>query len=234
MLRWLNRLVGRLARLPLLRAPVRRMVWRYGRDRRPGMTDIEKLLLIMSSFCAGLQPLGKIDPRYFAAKEIMARRAIWDIAADYDRSGIMPPGTFNLLADPTTKFDLAEAERLLLDVIADAPDFAEANFALGSLLLDRGDRQGALVQYLLAAAGRAQILGPSVGSAINAEAYHAAGVLLALADLPQQAERCQRLALEADGALPRAQLAYARTLVSRGQRAEAARRMGLSLSDLTS
>jgi tetratricopeptide (TPR) repeat protein len=234
MLRWLNMLVVRLARLPLLRVPMRRMAWRYGRDRRPGMANIEKLLLIMSSFCLGLRPLGKVDPRYFAAKEIIARRAIWDIAADYDRSGIMPPGTFNLLADSATKFDLAEAEYLLLDVIADSPDFAEAHFALGSLLLDRGDRHGALVQYLLAAAGRGQILGPSVGSAINAEAYHAAGVLLAEASLPQEAEQCQRLALEADGALTRAQLAYARTLAARGQRAAAALRMGLSLPDLTS
>src|SRR5262249_42406175 len=160
-----------------------------------------------------------------AAKEIMARLAIQEIAADYDRSGILPPATFNLLADPIAKVDLGEAERLLLEVIADVPDFAEAHFALGSLLLDPGDRKGALVQYLLAAAGRAQIPGNMVGTAVNAEAYHEAGALLQEAGLLQQAENCQRRAIVADGTSPRVQLAYARTLAARGQFAAAARQM---------
>jgi tetratricopeptide (TPR) repeat protein len=234
MLRWLNRLVSRLWRLSFLHGPLQRMTWCYGRDRKPGMTDTDKLFLIMRSFCAGLRPLGRVDPRYVAAKGIMARLAVREIATDYDRSGILPPGTFNLLADPIAKVDLAEAERLLLEAVAEAPDFAEAHLALAFLLRDRGDRDGALVQYLLAAAGRAQIPGNSVGTAVNAEAFHEAGVLLAEAGLLQQAEHCQRRAIDADGASPRVQLAYARTLASRGRFAEAAHQMGLSVLGRTS
>jgi tetratricopeptide (TPR) repeat protein len=234
MLRWLNRLVNRLWKLSFLHGPLQRITWHYGRDRRHGMTDTDKLFLIMGSFCSGLRRPSKVDPRYVAAKTIMAGLAIREIAADYDRSGILPPGTFNLLADPIARVDLGEAERLLLEVVADAPDFAEAHFALGALLLDRGDRNGALVQYLLAAAGRAQIPGNSVGTAINAQAYHEAGLLLAEAGLLQQAEHCQRRAIDADATSPPVQLAYARTLASRGRFAEAAHQMGLSLSGRTS
>jgi tetratricopeptide (TPR) repeat protein len=232
MLRWLNMLVHRLWRLSFLHGPLQRMIWHYGRDRRRGMTDIDKLFVIMGSFWAGLRRPGKVDPRYAAAKHIMARLAIREIATEYDRSGVLPPATFNLLADPITKVDLGEAERLLLEVIADAPDFAEAHFALASLLLDRGDRNGALVQYLLAAAGRSQIPANSVGTAVNAEAYHEAGVLLEEAGLLQQAEHCQRRAIDADGASPRVQLAYAQTLASHGQFAQAAHQMGQSLGTL--
>jgi predicted Zn-dependent protease len=121
---------------------------------------------------------------------------------------------------------LAEAERLLRASIADAPDFAEAHFTLASLLRDRGDRHGALVQYLLAAAGRAKILHNSVGTAINAKAYQAAGQLLAEAGLLQQAEHCYQRAIDADGASPPVQLAYARTLAARGKLAAAAHQMG--------
>jgi len=193
------------------------------------MTDTDKLFLMIGSFCAGLRKAGKVDPRYVAAREIMARLAIQEVAQDYDRSGILSSGTFNLLADPIAKVDLGEAERLLLEVIADAPYFAEAHFALGSLFLDRGDREGALVQFLLAAGGRAQIPANTVGTAINAEAYHEAGVLLTAAGLLQQAEHCQRRAIDADGTSLRARLAYVRTLTARGQLAAAARQMRLSL-----
>jgi tetratricopeptide (TPR) repeat protein len=234
MLRWLSRLVSRLWRLPILHGPLQRITWHYGRDRKPGMTDTDKLFLIMASFCAGLRPVGKVDPRYVAAKEIMAHLTLQEIAADYDHSGILPSGTFNLLTDPIAKIDLGEAERLLLEVIAAAPDFGEAHFALGALLADRGDRNGALVQYLLAAGGRAQIRGNTVGTAINAEAYHEAGALLAQAGLLQQAEHCQRRAVDLDSTSPRGRLAYARTLASRGQFAAAARQMGLALLGRTS
>jgi tetratricopeptide (TPR) repeat protein len=234
MLRWLNRLVSRLWRLPILHGPLQRITWHYGRDRKLGMSDTDKLFLIMASFCAGLRPAGQVDPRYVAAKKIMAHLAIQEIATDYDRSGILPPGTFNLLTDPIAKVDLGEAERLLLEVIADAPDFAEAHFALGALLRDRGDRHGALVQYLLAAGGRAQIRGNTVGTAVNAEAYHEAGALLAEAGLLQQAEHCQRRAIDADVTSPQGQLAYARTLAARGQLADAAHQMGLALLGRTS
>jgi tetratricopeptide (TPR) repeat protein len=234
MLRWLNRLVNRLWRLRFLHGPLQRITWHYGRDRKPGMTDTDKLFLIMASFCAGLRPAGKVDPRYVAAKKIMAHLAIQEIAADYDRSGILPSGTFNLLTDPIAKVDLGEAERLLLEAIADAPDFAEAHLGLGSLLLERGDRQGALVHYLLAAGGRAQIRSNTVGTAINAEAYHEAGALLAQAGLLQQAQHCQRRSIDADDTSLRAQLAYVRTLAARGQLARAAHQMGRSLLGRTS
>jgi tetratricopeptide (TPR) repeat protein len=226
MVRWLNKLVGRLWRLSFLHGPLQRITWHYGRDRRPGMTDTDKLFLIMGSFCAGLRRPGKVAPRYVAAEKIMAPLAVRQIAADYDSSGILPPGTFNLLADPITKVDLAEAERLLLASIADAPDFAEAHSALASLLRDRGDRYGALVQYLLAAAGRAKVLGNSVGMAVNAQAYRAAGQLLAEAGLLQQAEHCLQRAIDADGASQSVQLAYARILAARGKLAAAAHQMG--------
>src|SRR5262249_2384367 len=108
MLRWLNKLVNRLGRLSFLHDSLRRMAWHHGHDRKPGMTDIDKMFLIMSSFCAGLRRAGKVDPRYIAAKEIMARRAIQEIAADYDHSGILPSATFNLLADPIAKVDLGK------------------------------------------------------------------------------------------------------------------------------
>jgi tetratricopeptide (TPR) repeat protein len=226
MLRWLNTLVSWLWRLSFLHGPLQRIIWHYSRDRRPGMTDTDKLFLIMGSLCAGLRRSGKVDPRYVEADTIMAHLAVREIAADYDGSGILLPGTFTLLADPITTVDLTEAERLLRASIADAPDFAEAHFALASLLLDRGDRHGALVQYLLAAAGRAKILRNSVGTAVNAAAYRAAGQLLAEAGLLQQAEQCQQRAIDADGASPPVQLAYARTLVTRGKLAAAAQQMG--------
>jgi tetratricopeptide (TPR) repeat protein len=226
----LNALYRLLMKLPVLRAPLRRMVWYYGRDRKPSSSGADKLFLIMNSIWATFRPVGKIDPRYIAAKKIMANLAIQEVSADYDAAGIVPSGTFNLLADPDVNADLAQAERLLLETIEDLTDFAEGHYALGSLLLDRGNRQGALAQYLLAATGRAQILDNSAGSAINAEAYYQAGLLLAQAGLLKQAEYCQRRAIEADDSLPQAQLAYAQALIARGEFSRAAHHMRLRLS----
>jgi hypothetical protein len=226
-------LIGRLIKLPFFRVRLQRMTWYYGRDRRSSMTESEKLFLIVGSIWAAFRPIRKVDPRYVRASEIIARRMIRDVAEDYDSARIMPEGSFNLLTDPITQVndaDLAEAERLLLVAIDEAPDFAEAHLALATLLLDRGERRAALVQYLLAAAGRAQLMGSGVGAAANAEAYHAAGLLLVEAGLLREAEHCHRGAIDADDASSAAQLAYARTLAARGQLALAARHMRLSLS----
>jgi tetratricopeptide (TPR) repeat protein len=232
-LRLLKALVDRLAKLPFFRVRLQRMTWYYGRDRKPSMADSDKVFLIMSSIWAAIRPIRSIDQRYIRANELVSRRTIREVAEDYDAAGILPQGTFNLLADPTMQSDvadLAKAEELLLEAIKDAPDFAEAHLTLAAVLLTRGDRKAALVQYLLAAGGRAQVVGNSVGSTVNAEAYHAAGVLLAEEGLLREAELCLRRAVDADDASPAAQLAYARVLAARGQLASAARHMRLSLS----
>jgi tetratricopeptide (TPR) repeat protein len=234
-----------LARLQFLRVPLHRTVWYYRRHRKPSSTEADKLFLIMrsiwavflpvvmGSMWAAFWPVGKIDPRYIAAKEIMARLAIREIAEDYDAAGVMPHGRFTLLRDPITKIDkadLTEAEHLLLDAIEDAPDFAEAHFALGTLLLERGERYGALAEYLLATVGRARIFGNAARSAIKSEAYHEAGLLLENAGLLKQAEYCQRRAIGADDGLLEARLAYARILAARGELVPAAHLMSLWLS----
>jgi tetratricopeptide (TPR) repeat protein len=224
---------GRLTKLPFYRDRLHAMIWYYVRDRKPNMSNREKLFLSMGSIWAAFQPVNQVDPRYLAARATIAHAAIRQVAEDYDAAGVIARGTFNLLEDPDMKalnVELAEAERLLREAIEDNPDFAEAHFALAALLLDRGERHSALVQYLLAASGRAQILGNAGARAINAEAYHEASVLLQQAKLLPQAEYCERRAIEADDALPRAQLALARTLAAHGQLAQAAHHMSVLLS----
>jgi tetratricopeptide (TPR) repeat protein len=233
MLGFVKAIVDRLAKLPFFRLRLQRMTWYYGRDRKPSMVESDKLFLIAGSVWAAFRGVRKIDPRYVCASEIIARHIIREVAEDYDAAGIVPQGDFNLLNDPITRAqaaDLAQAEQLLQDVIQDVPDFAEAHLALATLLLERGERDSALAQFLLAAAGRAQVTGNAVGSAVNAEAYHAAGRLLAEKGLLREAEQCQQLAIDADDASSAAQLAYGRSLAARGQMALAARHMSRSLS----
>jgi tetratricopeptide (TPR) repeat protein len=224
-IRWLKTMYLQVAKLPGLRTALTRVTWHYARARVPGMGLRQEFGILVSAIGQAIQPDRPADARYHAAKAILARHSLRELAEDYDRSGVLPGGTFSLLSDQLIKADLAAAEELLMGATNETGDFSEPQLALGMIQARRGEDQAAIVHLLVAGASRPHVVGHGHEDDVPATAYHEAGVLLAGQGLLRQAEFCQRRALELDPHFGPAHLAYAQALAGRGEVGLAARHL---------
>jgi tetratricopeptide (TPR) repeat protein len=222
-IRWLKTIYLQVAKLPGLRTALTRVTWHYARARVPGMGLRQEFGVLVSAIGQAIQPDRRVDARYHAAKAILARHSLRELAEDYDRSGVLPGGTFSLLSDQLIKADLAAAEELLVSAINEQGDLSEIQSALGMILASRGEDQAATIQLLVAGTARPGVAGDGHRDDAAAKAYHEAGLRLAAKGLLRQAEFCHRRALEMDPHFGPAHLGYAQALAGRGEVGLAAR-----------